>query len=47
MTVTAPGSFNDFSSSNSGGGNAGGGSKSKAKQTKRSDVVDRYKEITD
>jgi hypothetical protein len=44
----APGSSNNFSSKNSGGkGAGGGGSKSKAKAPKRSDVVDRYKEITD
>lgn len=47
LTKLAPGSSNDYSPKNSGGGNAGGGSKTKVKQTKRSDVVDRYKEITD
>lgn len=58
ITKKATGSFNNYSSSNSGGkpaggkkGGGGGGSKSKPAEkvdlTKRSDVVDRYKEIDD
>jgi hypothetical protein len=48
----ATGAQNNYSSSNAGGpkstGSKGGGNKgSKVKKTKRSDVVDRYKEITD
>ena len=50
MRKKADGASNNFSQRNDGGPDAksgGGGSKTKAKQTKRSDVVDRYKEITD
>lgn len=55
ITKTSSGSMNNYSSSNSGGkspgkSSGGGGSKSKASKkdlTKKSDVVDRYKEIDD
>lgn len=55
ITRKATGSSNNYSSSNSGGkgpgkSSGGGGSKSKASKkdlTKKSDVVDRYKEIDD
>jgi hypothetical protein len=55
ITKKATGAMNNFSSSNSGGPSAGGkkgggGGKSKGKapkKVKESDVLDRYKEITD
>jgi hypothetical protein len=50
ITKKATGSFNNFSSGNSGGKSSGGGSSSKPKayeKTKKSEVVDRYKEIND
>lgn len=51
LNKLAPGSSNNYSQKNSGGpklGGGGGGNKgSKVKKTKRSDIVERYKEITD
>lgn len=52
ITKTASGASNNYSSSNSGGkspgsGSGGGSSKSKAKKPDKSNIVERYKEITD
>ena len=50
LTYTGGGSYNNNSSQNTGGGGnggGGGGSKKKADTVKKTDVVDRYKEITD
>jgi hypothetical protein len=50
LTKTSSGAMNNTSSSNSGGkkgGGGGGGSKKPAEKPKKSDVVERYKEIND
>ncbi|MBQ7820076.1 MAG: hypothetical protein IJ341_10315 [Bacteroidales bacterium] len=49
LTRKSSGAMNNNSSRNAGGksGGGGGGDKSKADKVKKSDVVDRYKEISD
>lgn len=52
LTRKSSGAMNNYSSSNSGGkspgsGSGGGGSKSKAKKPDKTQLVERYKEITD